>query len=96
MVFLDFEAPISELYDQLEKLKAISLKGKVDVSNSIAELEVRIKRLVKKFMPASTVGSVCRYQGTLSGLIRCTTLMHLPPNFKNYTAIGTLPMIKPL
>ncbi len=43
MVFLDFEAPISELYDQLEKLKAISLKGKVDVSSSIAELEQKIK-----------------------------------------------------
>ncbi|CAN5389621.1 acetyl-CoA carboxylase carboxyltransferase subunit alpha [soil metagenome] len=48
MVFLDFEAPVSELYDQLEKLKAISLKGKVDVSNSIAELEQRIKETRKE------------------------------------------------
>lgn len=48
MVFLDFEAPVSELYDQLEKLKAIALKGKVDVSNSIAELEERIKETRKE------------------------------------------------
>ncbi len=48
MVFLDFEAPVSELYDQLEKLKAISLKGKVDVSNSIAELEQRISEVRKE------------------------------------------------
>lgn len=48
MVFLDFEAPVSELYDQLEKLKAISLKGRVDVSNSIAELEQRIIEVRKE------------------------------------------------
>lgn len=48
MVFLDFEAPISELYDQLEKLKAISQKGKVDVSSSIAELEKKIKEARKE------------------------------------------------
>lgn len=48
MVFLDFEAPISELYDQLEKLKAISLKGKVDVSKSIGELEQKIKEARKE------------------------------------------------
>lgn len=48
MVFLDFEAPISELYDQLEKLKAISQKGKVDVSSSITELEQKIKEARKE------------------------------------------------
>lgn len=42
MIFLDFEAPISELYDQLEKLRQIEQKGKVDVSKSIKELEEKI------------------------------------------------------
>lgn len=43
MVFLEFEAPISELYDQLQKLKEVSEKGHVDVAESVAELEERIK-----------------------------------------------------
>jgi acetyl-CoA carboxylase carboxyl transferase subunit alpha len=42
MIFLDFEAPISELYDQLEKLRQIEQKGKVDVSQSIKDLEDKI------------------------------------------------------
>lgn len=44
MVFLDFEAPISELYDQLEKLRQVGDKGDVDVSHSIEELEERINK----------------------------------------------------
>lgn len=43
MVFLEFEAPISELYDQLQKLKEVSEKGNIDVAQSIIEMEERIK-----------------------------------------------------
>lgn len=42
MQFLDFEKPLEELYAQIHKLKEMSAKGKVDVTNSIRELEAAI------------------------------------------------------
>ncbi len=42
MIFLDFEKPIQELYQELEKLQEIQEKGKSDVSASIAALEKQI------------------------------------------------------
>lgn len=43
MQFLDFEKPLEELYAQINKLKEMSAKGQVDVSNSIRELEASIE-----------------------------------------------------
>lgn len=43
MIFLDFEKPIQELYEELGKLKEIQEKGKADVTQSMAELEERIE-----------------------------------------------------
>jgi acetyl-CoA carboxylase carboxyl transferase subunit alpha len=43
MLFLDFEKPLEDLYNQINKLKEISAKNKVDVSNSIRELEAAIE-----------------------------------------------------
>lgn len=43
MNFLEFEKPIGELIDQLEKLKQAGEKGKVDVSKAIEEIENKIK-----------------------------------------------------
>jgi acetyl-CoA carboxylase carboxyl transferase subunit alpha len=42
MVFLDFEKPIENLYDQLDKLKQVGEEGEVDVSESITNLEKKI------------------------------------------------------
>lgn len=42
MNYLDFEKPIEELNEQLEKTKQIGAKGKVDVSKLISELETKI------------------------------------------------------
>ncbi|MES2704110.1 MAG: acetyl-CoA carboxylase carboxyltransferase subunit alpha [Bacteroidota bacterium] len=42
MQFLDFEKPLEELYAQISKLKEMSLKNKVDVTNTIRELESAI------------------------------------------------------
>lgn len=42
MTYLDFEKPIQELDEQLEKLKSVAEKSKVDMSASIAELEAKI------------------------------------------------------
>jgi acetyl-CoA carboxylase carboxyl transferase subunit alpha len=41
--YLDFEKPIEELYEQLEKTKQIGIKGKIDVSKLIAEIEDKIQ-----------------------------------------------------
>src|SRR3954464_5667386 len=43
MTYLDFEKPIEELEKELEKLKDVAAKSKVDVSKSLAELEEKIK-----------------------------------------------------
>ena len=43
MQFLDFEAPLEALYDQLEKIKQVGEKGEVDLSATIKELENKIK-----------------------------------------------------
>src|SRR5690554_2643161 len=44
MQFLDFEQPLEELTQQLDKIKAIALKNDVDMSPSIKELEVSIEQ----------------------------------------------------
>ncbi|HVB02821.1 MAG TPA: acetyl-CoA carboxylase carboxyltransferase subunit alpha [Chitinophagaceae bacterium] len=43
MQFLDFEKPISDLYEQLEKVKQVGEKSKVDISATTKELEEKIK-----------------------------------------------------
>jgi acetyl-CoA carboxylase carboxyl transferase subunit alpha len=48
MVFLDFEKPLEDLYNQSLKLQEISVKNKVDVSNSIRELEVAMETTKKR------------------------------------------------
>jgi len=47
-VLLDFEEPIGELIEQLEKAKDISDKGEVDMSKSIRDLERKIKNKRKE------------------------------------------------
>ena len=42
MVFLDFELSLVELHEELDKIKEINAKGKIDLSKSIEELEARI------------------------------------------------------
>lgn len=48
MVFLDFEKPIAELYEELEKLKHMGEKQKIDITVPAAELEERISNLKKE------------------------------------------------
>ena len=48
MVFLDFEKPIAELYEELEKLKQMGEKQKIDIAVPAAELEERISNLKKE------------------------------------------------
>src|SRR5690606_4643398 len=48
MVFLDFEKPIAELYEQLENLRQVGTKGQVDVSKTLTELEAKITEKKKE------------------------------------------------
>lgn len=47
MVFLDFEKPIADLYEELEKLKQMGEKQKIDITVPAAELQERIANLKK-------------------------------------------------
>lgn len=42
-IYLEFEAPIKELHEQLEKTKEIAAQSNVDVSKTVKELEKKIK-----------------------------------------------------
>lgn len=42
MIFLDFEKPIADLYEQIEKLKSIAENKEIDVSSHIEQLEKKI------------------------------------------------------
>lgn len=42
MIYLDFEKPIQELNEELEKLKSVAEKSKVDMSKAISGLEAKI------------------------------------------------------
>jgi acetyl-CoA carboxylase carboxyl transferase subunit alpha len=44
MNYLDFEKPIAELYEQLEKLKQVAEKSGVDVSKNTSDIEEKIKQ----------------------------------------------------
>jgi acetyl-CoA carboxylase carboxyl transferase subunit alpha len=55
MVFLDFEKPLENLIEQLEKLKEVGEEGVVDVTESIKELEKKIQN-TKKDIYANLTG----------------------------------------
>jgi len=54
MLFLDFEKPIADLYQQLEELQKIQKRGKVNVSNAIFELLEKINTTKKKLYQQNT------------------------------------------
>ncbi|MCB0606856.1 MAG: acetyl-CoA carboxylase carboxyltransferase subunit alpha [Lewinellaceae bacterium] len=54
MVFLEFEKPLEKLYEQLEKIKQVEEEGIVDVSDTIKELENKIKNTRKEIYASLT------------------------------------------
>ncbi|CAN5570698.1 acetyl-CoA carboxylase carboxyltransferase subunit alpha [soil metagenome] len=48
MTFLDFEKPIAELLDQIEKAKQIAEKSKIDISATIRELHQKVQETRKE------------------------------------------------
>jgi acetyl-CoA carboxylase carboxyl transferase subunit alpha len=55
MVFLDFEKPLENLFEQLEKLKQVGAEGDIDVTESIKELEKKIQ-ITKKEIYGNLTG----------------------------------------
>jgi acetyl-CoA carboxylase carboxyl transferase subunit alpha len=55
MTFLDFEQPVAELFEQLEKARQLGESGKVDMTSAMKELEVKIdetrKEIYSKLSP---------------------------------------------
>ena len=47
MVFLEFEQPLEKLYEQLDKIKQVDEEGLVDMTETLQELENRIKQTRK-------------------------------------------------
>ena len=43
MVFLDFEEPIENLYEQLEKINQVGEQGEIDVQDKVVEIESKIR-----------------------------------------------------
>ncbi len=48
MVFLDFEQPLENLFEQLETIKGLDKEGDIDVSDKAKELEAKIKKKRKE------------------------------------------------
>jgi acetyl-CoA carboxylase carboxyl transferase subunit alpha len=48
MIFLEFEKPLENLYEQLDKIRQVEEEGDIDVSDKIKELENKIKNLKKE------------------------------------------------
>jgi len=48
MVFLEFEKPLEKLYEQLEKIQQVAEEGDLDMSDSIKELENKIRATRKE------------------------------------------------
>lgn len=46
MTYLDFEKPVEEMEKELEKLREMAVKSKVDLSKSIAELEGKVQEKI--------------------------------------------------
>jgi len=94
--FLEFEKPVKELYDQIEQLKVSQEKNKLDLSDSIRELEERIvakKREITDHLSAWQKVQLSRHPDrpyTLSYINKMTTNfieLHGDRNFKDDKAI---------
>lgn len=55
MVFLEFEKPLEKLYEQLEKIQQVAEEGDLDMSDSIKELENKI-RITRKEIYGNLTG----------------------------------------
>ena len=48
MEYLDFESPIKELHDQLDKCKLIGTESNIDVAETCSQIEQKLEKILKK------------------------------------------------
>lgn len=96
MVFLEFEKPIADLYDQLNKLKAMDSEGTVDLDATVAALEKGSRLSVKIYIKTSLPGNEFNYQDILNALIHSTTLKGSLLTSLSFMVTEMYTMIKPL
>ena len=65
MEYLDFELPIKELHDQLEKCMLIGEESKIDVSETCLQIEKKLKKRKKKYIVIYLHGKEYNCQDTL-------------------------------
>ena len=69
MEYLDFEAPLKELEEQLEECKLIGDKSEVDVSETCEKLLKKIESTKKDIYKILLLGKEFSYLDTLHDLI---------------------------
>ena len=70
MEYLDFELPIKELEDQLDKCEIIGQESDVDVSNTCKQIEKKLEETKKKIYKNLLLGNVFNYRDIQAVLIR--------------------------
>ena len=69
MIYLDFEKPIAELNEQLDKIKEVQNMGDVDVSKTIKDMEKQIASKTKEIYSNLTPWQKFRFPGIHKDLI---------------------------
>ena len=90
--FLDFEKPIKDLYDQIDQINLTAEKNKIDLSDSVRQLEEKIldkKKEITQNLTSWQKVQLSRHPD------RPYTLSYIERMW-NCMATGILKMIKPL
>lgn len=61
MEYLEFESPIKELHDQLDKCKLIGSESDIDVTETCSQIELKLEKAKKKFTEIFRHGSGYNY-----------------------------------
>ena len=61
MEYLEFELPIKELEDQLQKCQVIGKESDVDVTETCTQIQKKLEETKKKFIKTLHLGSVYNY-----------------------------------
>ena len=73
-ITFDFEKPIADLIQQIEKVKQMEDKNKLDMSATVAELESKLKLPSKKYTATLPAGKRYKYHVIPKGHIPYNTL----------------------
>ncbi len=89
--YLDFEQPVAELQAKIEELRLVSSDSQVNLSDEIARLEEKSRKLTESIFKDLTPGRFPSYRGTHSAPIRWITWSTSLPTSTSCTVIATSP-----